>query len=432
MTNIPQRFPTVATDLAAASLRSIGEMMIQIELEFDRPLDVERLTQALTLALDAEPVLGCRFVAARRPYWERLPAADAARGLLTIVADAAQYEVFLTTPAIAADGPQLHACLWRTPAGERLTLKISHEMGDAGGAKDVAAIVADAYRRLRHDPQWRPEPNLLGTRGMTQVLRRLPWRAFPRIYWNYLRHSWQELFPLASLKLPWRADARGPLSFVLRHVPAARVANLSAYGRARHATLHDVFMTAFYRALTRVAPWDGRTMLRAGHTIDLRRYMPHKQAEAVCNLSGVEHHRLGRELGADFAATLDKFSAETRRRKDDWFGLDDYIGVTPLLGVLSWRRATRALANFFQWLTRHGGLEHALTNMGPIDPECVVFDERPRAAWLVVPPMYPPEFLVGLSGYAGSLTLSSGVYSEAGRPGLAEDFFDAMLEELPE
>jgi NRPS condensation-like uncharacterized protein len=430
MPPLPQRYPSVCTDLAAAMLRGIGEMMIQMELEFDEPLDVGRLTKALALAMDAEPVLGCRLVEhPRRPYWERLP--DPAKDVLVIAPDDAAYDAFVHRTAIAAEGPQLEACLQRTATGDRLCLKLSHEAGDAAGVKDTAALVAGFYRRLRREPDWRPEPNLLGSRGIWQLVRRIPLRGVLRIQWNNLVGTAGAMIPLFTHKLPWQPEPRGPMRVLRRHLPAARVARLAEYGRARGATINDLCIAAYYRAHAEVGGWNGRDVLRLGHTVDLRRYLPRKTTEAVCNLSGVEHHRLGRELGADYAATLAKVSAAMQRRKASWFGLNDYVGLFPVFGILFYKPTVAFFRRVFAWLAARHNMENSWTNMGPIDPESVIFEDRPRAAWLLVPPMHPPNFLVGLSGFAGSLTITAGSYPESGRPGLAGDFLDALVAELP-
>lgn len=70
------------------------------------------------------------------------------------------------------------------------------------------------------------------------------------------------------------------------------------------------------------------------------------------------------------------------------------------------------------------------TNMGPIDPESIRFGKPPQRAWLLTPPCYPPNYIAGVTGYKGGLTLSAGVYPTARR--LAEKMFEQLLAELPQ
>jgi NRPS condensation-like uncharacterized protein len=70
---IPKRIPSAISDQLVEHLSFALDLMIQLELDFNARLDVERLSKAIDIALDAEPVLGCRWVPHwRKPWWERL------------------------------------------------------------------------------------------------------------------------------------------------------------------------------------------------------------------------------------------------------------------------------------------------------------------------------------------------------------------------
>jgi len=59
---IPDRIPSNRSDNLIGAFDQLGEMMIQMQLEFNHVLDADRLARAMDLTLDAEPVLGCRYV----------------------------------------------------------------------------------------------------------------------------------------------------------------------------------------------------------------------------------------------------------------------------------------------------------------------------------------------------------------------------------
>jgi NRPS condensation-like uncharacterized protein len=155
------------------------------------------------------------------------------------------------------------------------------------------------------------------------------------------------------------------------------------------------------------------------------------QASAVANLSlwGEGWPSLGTDLGEDFSATLDRIASTTRRRKQNFVGVDTLMGILIGLGPLPNNWATKLVDRSYQRKIAKGSWAHAFTNMGPIDPGKVTFDTKPVAARLLPPPFYPPLFAVGASGYEGTLTLSTGIY--ASQRGLAESFLDAMVAELP-
>ena len=49
-------------DRALAAMDALFIPIIQLEMEFDFLLDEHRLAKAVSLLLEAEPILGCRFV----------------------------------------------------------------------------------------------------------------------------------------------------------------------------------------------------------------------------------------------------------------------------------------------------------------------------------------------------------------------------------
>ena len=263
---------------------------------------------------------------------------------------------------------------------------------------------------------------------MGQMLGCIPWYAYPRIIGNSLSQALSLAWPRRSHNPPLAAGDLDGRHCVLRHIPRERVRRISEFGKYHGAKLNDMVMAAFFRALARTG-WDGRTVLRAGMTVDLRQWhLPGGSAERVCNLSGIEICKLGREPGSNFAATLERVTAFTRRRKKNWFGLN-ILG--PLF--LASRCDFSSLKHFCEKMVDKDIANQALiplfTNLGPIDEKRLVFDEKPTQAWVIVPTAFPPFFGAGISGYLGSLTLSGGASPTS--LDTIESIFDKMLEELP-
>lgn len=428
---IPDLLPTKTADRAIQTWQDLGlgELMVQMQIEFDGRLDAERLERALQLALDAEPVLGCRFVMhPRLPYWERLGPDE--RKNFEIAGDAAAFTAFRNRGPDAFAGPQLAGCLWRADAGDRLLLKVNHHASDAGGVKDTAAVVAAMYNSLGADSSFAPMPNVNGSRSYTQVSRQLPLRAYPRLAYNFIRILRSNTFPAVTNNVAWDENKSGPTDYTLRHIPAARVARMAAAGRVCGATLNDVMCTALLRAVMVQGQWDGSARLRLGFTVDLRRwYLPGGRAGAVCNLSSYDYINLGVEPGANFEDTRARVAAITRRRKKDWFGIIEPC-LHPLLRSFSYPRLTSFFRYVLQAGERRRNFAPVITNMGPIEPETITFGGlRPTYAFLLVPPIFPPLFGCGLSGCAGGLTLSAG--SPTGALPAINDTFDCLISELP-
>ena len=430
MKEIPDCFPAVALDKIISSGQDVGiaDFMLQMELCFEHRLDEQRLARALELLLDAQPILGCRLVTEKKKvYWKRLgrPWPD----IFFFAANPAEFDSFRNRPIDSRRGPQISACLLRAADGDRLLVKVTHQVCDAGGLSDIVAQLSHIYTHLAKNPSYEPRPNIHGARHFGQIMRHLPWYIYPVLFFLFLRTTLSYQIPKISHALQVPVGPPAPFTFVIRHLPPGLFTRLAAYGRLHQATVNDLMITAFYRALLKKEAWDGKAALRIQTTVDLRRwYIPSGKAEGICNLSTYEHINLGRDPGDNFGATLSRVSAITRRKKSGWIGLSELCTV-PLAGLAPYAFMVQAGEKLLQERISSRNYPSGLTNLGMIQPESVLFDGHPAMGWILPPVVYPPVLYIGFSGYGNNLTLSAGVPSAAGQS--LEEFIEQMLEELP-
>ena len=427
---IPDRIPSVYFDLLILSMEAsgVGRFVIQLEMVFPASLDAERLMTALDLMLDAEPVLGCRMVPdPKLPYWQRLSGVE--RKNFSLTTNESDYLAFQNRGLDCSKGPQLQACLFRRAQGDRLLLKVAHQVSDAGGVKDIAAKLSAVYNRLEKEPGYKPEPNLAGFRDLSQIMRHIPIWAYPVIFANFMRQSWSNTVPASTLHLQIPPGPTEPLTYVIAHIPAKRMEKIKQFGKAHDATINDVMVAAYYRALVKLAGCDNKTMLRLQTTIDLRRwYLPNEKAGGICNLSVYEYPNLGRTLGKDIGETVALVSKITRSRKNNWFGLTD-VCLIPVLKLLSFENQVKLGIKYVDHWIKRKEFPNALTNMGEIKKESVTFGIEPTRAYLLTPFIFPPLFGGGMSMYQGELTLCGGVPAHAMKT--IDLFYQAMVENLP-
>jgi NRPS condensation-like uncharacterized protein len=429
MNNIARRLPAQLLDRAIDCCSIWANEMIQLELDYPRHLDAERLREAFHLTLDAEPILCCRWVPQlRRPYWERIE--KRSRDTFLLTSDKIEYEKFLNRSIDPTTGPQIEVCLWRCSDRDRLLLKVSHYVADAAGVKDIAARMSVIYSRLFSEPHYRPEANIHGSRSCWQVIRRVPWYLYPRLYLEYRRRS-RDVLPLVCHKLAIQEGPHTPLVFLHRLISEDRVARLSNYRVTSNATINDIMLTALLRAQAALGNWDGQTQLTMDSTVDLRRYLAEGSAGAVANLSVAVPFfpNLGTNLGKDFASTLERIASITRERKANWLGVPELIGWYHLLVPRTHWMATELCLMAYQRHIQNEAMRTNFINFGLISEDGVKFDSKPVNAWILTPPLYPPGFSIGVSGYAGSLTMSTGVYPS--QEHIAELLFDKILVEIP-
>lgn len=440
---IPCRFPLAVLDKVEIGFGCIGDMVIHMEMVFGHPLDPNRLRTAMTRLLDAEPVLGCRLaIGAFGASWVRLPQEE--RENLSIAQTRLEYEAFLRSPHLPETGPLLKGCLWsghhgkgtseqeNEPPCDHLMLKIAHEISDAGGLKETAARLADIYNKLRQDPDWQPSPNLKGSRSIRQVLRQVPLRRYPRIYGNYLLTQARIIKSEEGHLFQQPGHCEGRPRYLTRRLSPEQTLHLRHYGQQHGVTLNDIFITVFLRAMMHLGGKKKKALSRLIFTADLRQhYLPEGRGESICNLSAIEILFIRTDPEQDFQTTLNQVSRFIKKRKQNGLGLSDLIGLAPTLSLFPTAWLRKILHAVLPWACRKSAVQSALTNLGPIHPENLIFDKAPLDARILVPPMFPPVLAAGISGYMGSLTLSMTCYGEPEQQRTAERFMERFLDELP-
>jgi NRPS condensation-like uncharacterized protein len=435
---IPQRIPAEVVDQFVYGLKTVTVPLIHLTVDFEAPVDRGRLVRALRLLLDAEPVLGCRFVPRPiRPYFDRVSAGELDRLELLRESDGGlvqgrhPVESFLAEEPDLGAEPQLKALILPRNGGERLVLKISHLVADGGGSKEIGYRLASIYRQLEDRPKLKVVPNH-GSRGILQVCRHLPASSVARLLWRSVTDSVSVRRPYRSLRYPMsRLDAR-PMSFEVRRFSGARFAALDSFRRRTRATINDLLVTAMLRAWVRMLGEDAPGAYRLLVTVDLRRYIPGRVGAAPANLSSFLIIDLGRDLGRSFTETLARAKTLLDAAKADLPGLPFMLGSLAaalpmpffLLPTLGWLVMTGGAVT--------GNQPPALTNAGLIDRRKLDFGGPAVAnAELTVPASLSPHVVTCASGFGGSATLSVGFQEAAVPRRVFADLFELMDQELP-
>lgn len=275
---VPQRFPATVPDCLLFLLGRAASIDLNLTLDLAGRLDESRWRTALRRSLDAEPVLGCRFVEHwRRPWWERrtdldeLPLCEVAS---TDGSRAARAD-FLLAPLDPRRDPLVQTRIFRGPT-DMLSIKIAHEAADGPSVRAYVRGLLELYQRLAEEPDCRPTPNLGGTRSM----RGISAGGGLKQYLGNLRRVLHDV-RAARGKGAWRfppspGDGTRP-THVFMKLPRARVEKIVEYGRQRGVALTALMLAGFYQALGAVfEPADARAV-NIGTTIDMRRFLPPEQ-----------------------------------------------------------------------------------------------------------------------------------------------------------
>jgi NRPS condensation-like uncharacterized protein len=436
---IAPAFEVASADLELHALgRRCGEMVIEMELGFHGRLDPNLLARAADLLLDAEPVLGCRLVVnTSRVLWQHVPRSE--RRLLTITEGCDEYERVRRAGLDASANVQLVLCLWRHQDGDRLLVKMTHEVGDGVGLQFLVTRLSSIYSALCTNPAYRVERNLKARRDRFQILSQLPKRAYLRILWDFVKFMAPRWFPRATHRLPLARESTGPWVPVIKRVPATHFSSLSKYAKERGATLNDLFLSAAYRALASCGNWDGRSGLRICMTVDLRRWSVSRAPVAsICNLSSLECPFLVRNLGRDFEETLANVTALTRMRKKRGLGLAPVLADELLKkrgGYARLRRAVTQYGALTRTRTGHSPTvwetaSAVLSNEGALDKIGLRFGTETPVSVHILPPFLAVSGVhVSMSSYYGAFTLAA--VTTENRRVVVKRFLDCLIEQLP-
>jgi NRPS condensation-like uncharacterized protein len=400
---------------------------IQCVLKLDGRIDALRLAKAVKLTIEAEPVLGSRFIEnSDICYWKTQTKIDENKICLVRETDnntEQEIQNFLTASLESYGDPQIQIQVLR---GENdvLCLKVNHACSDGGGVKEYIQRLAQVYTALCENPAYSLPTNMTGRRDQGQLFECLGVED-SRTLWNPA---------LAELQPTWafpcgRGENERP-AFLIRHLEEEGYQALKAYVSRVGVTINDVLLTAYYRALFEMVKPEYDVPMEILVTVDLRRYLPARKAEAICNLSGFVNARVARIAGELFTDTVNRVHREMKKHKSSQPGLHsaaifEMLGQMPFSQVLSMFQTSRREA------VQNGLASPFLSNLGVISDIPIRFGEREAVAgYMVTPIMFSPGFMLGVSTYRDVLTLTAGVYQSTVQYEKVEEFLDRIVDSL--
>jgi NRPS condensation-like uncharacterized protein len=428
---IPSRFPATPNDTATALARALGQHMeLGCRLAFAGRLDADVLRRAVRLTLDAEPVLGCAFAStATKAWWAPLSDLDAA--LPFSVAEMTDAELdarrFQTLPIDDA-GPQVAVRLLCAPEHDEVSVRLSHVAADGKSTKQYAYLLADTYSRLVADPAYEPAPNLTPRPSSADV-----WSGLSVEQRRAAKRSPKMTMP--NWLVPRRAETGRGRTFEELVLDAETYGALKGYGASHDATLNDLLLTAFFRALAVTYQPPGGKAMSLPFSAEHRRYLPRQDGLPISNLAITLWLGLAWVSGESFENTLERACEQTRAWRSALWGVKDAVQATKLmaLGPAIAGRVMRMTAKLGS-SGKEGGRAHTspvFTNIGVLDEARLAFDTSvPTAARLSGPAAFGASFVPTISTYRDAVTVSMGFCAEDMDPDVIGGLLSAMGAEL--
>ena len=394
-----------------------NDHQLHCEIRLDAGLDRARLKRAVMLSLSSIPILATRYRARPAgPVWESLPESDLERAFAA-TDDEAVFEAERTYRIREEEGPQLRLCLL-SGGRSALALTMNHMIADGSGFKEYLYFLCECYARARAGDDSRI--GLIdGDRGIADLMR--AFGAAAKLKAGIAQGA--ESNRTGKLAFPFGEGGELHPFIATRLMSREKVAGLKEYCKAAGATINDAALAAYYRVLARTIGRAALEGLEVPIMIDMRRYLPSRGFAALRNLASTAATRLRLSEGEGFDETLAKAKSLMDALKSRDLGLGGYLKLSLLFSLFGERAAESLLRR---------GLRHPLlcmTNIGEIDAKRLVFEGCSVASAYVCGSIkYKPHFQLALSGFDGTITLSSNLYgSEEDRNRV--DVFLAQVEE---
>ncbi|MDP4180461.1 MAG: condensation domain-containing protein [Bacillota bacterium] len=393
----------------------IANFQIQAVIKFDSRLDYDKLSKAVRLSVESEPVLGCRFVESDPPYWKRIDDVDKIKFCFIEETNNVDDAVsrFLESPLDMDKDPMVKLKLIRSDIYDTLCIKINHSCCDGAGTKEYIQLLSELYSSIdQENSKVNIQPRISGRKDQDKLFSTLGIKN-PEIGWNpYLdlpKTIWA--FPLKYVK----TDS---IRFVKCSLTQEQMDLLSKYGKARGASINDLLLTAYYRALFHISrPLYGIPM-DISSTIDLRRYLPNQKAESIRNFSGGFNTRIARIRDESFDGTLSRIMQETKKIKNGNAGLQnargaEFIEKMNFNQISDYFKRTSKFSDIASMYSAFNGniCMPGLSNIGFVSKSPIKFGKSVANEAYILPPVVRAPGILLLAGtYNGILTLISGYY----------------------
>lgn len=276
-----------------------------------------------------------------------------------------------------------------------LVLRIGHMCADGSDAKYLLEKLIELYNCLlaQGDPASVSLKN--GTRNPEQCCRRLTIGDRLRLY--------RKPAGGAKTEYAFPDDSAGVPRIVCISLPAELLTAARSKGKQMGASVNDLLLTAFYRAVAKQLALTQGTAMGIQSAMDLRRHVPGGDSLGVCNLSGSMCTGLTKGVWGSFADTLGEVTAQTVAIKEDKLaGMYNFPMMSQVFRLLPFAAVEALGAKVY------GSATISMSNLGALRAERLTAGELPLAdAVFGAHLKQKPAFQITAVGLNGAVKLCS-------------------------
>lgn len=377
------------------------EPFIHELLEFEGRLDTEKLIQAVDKLADIFPLLKCRYDKKSNKFV--LNEHCSGRDLVRI--DDAADRNGLITETLDTDKKLVQLTLTQ----DILVITISHMICDGGGFKQLLYFLCNIYNGNSSESL-----NYFMNREFSQLTKELTGtkaitlKMLVSMIGNY------------KSKPVYAKTDRENIYVMERTIQREMMSRVHSLAKKQGATLNDVFLTAYARALGILY---GVKKINIPCTVDLRKYA--KGKTGIGNLTGTYNFNIKIEDSVPFGDMLKEASAIMQKQKKT---KNDIAG--PMLLVSKYEKSTLE-----EFLKLYGGMNTSAsadyTNLGVLDDKKLAFDGtvlKNAIGYSVL--NKAPFFQIAVSSFKGETTISSLVRCSKKEKEKVDCILDTIVREI--
>lgn len=288
-------------------------------------------------------------------------------------------------------------------------ITISHMLCDGSGFKQLIYLLCELYNGNRSE-----NLDYLMTREFSQFTKELTGKTSITMKMMFSMMGNYKSKPVYA-----KTDDKNV--YVLeKTISRETMSKVHDLAKTQGATLNDVFLTAYARALRKLY---GLEKINIPCTVDLRKYA--KDKTGIANLTGTYNLNIKMKDGAGFGETLSDASAAMQKQKKT---KNDIAG--PMLLVSKYEKSTLE-----QFLKLYGGMETSAsadyTNLGVLDDKKLVFNGATVKNAIGYSGLNnAPNFQIAVSSFKGETTVTSLVRCGQKEKEKADLILDTIVKEI--
>jgi NRPS condensation-like uncharacterized protein len=385
-------YKAATLDIMQHIFRKFNDHQLHGVIHFDTHIDESCLKKAVNISIGAFPMLGCKFVEKsyfKFPYWEdcKFTSEDIVK-----IIEAETIEKLIVVKTRENFGPQIMINVIRSVKSDSLCIIMNHMLSDGVGFKEYLYMLSSIYSYLKGNPNYIFDMKM-GSRSTNQIFKKF--NILDKI--KILTTSAKLTKYNSEVVFPLEGDDSNPFILV-RKIPREKFILIKAYAKTNNATINDVLLTAYIRSLCKV--------LKINHLslpcpVDLRRYLPNRKSEGICNLTSNMICEVGYEIGQTYEETLLKVKNSMDSEKDNFSCLKGPLMLEIIFSILPYKKAKQIISKSFNNPTI------AMTNIGIIDKNKLIFDGlNIKDTFICGSIKYKPYFQIAVTTFDNEITLS--------------------------